>query len=63
MAEGLAVDWVGRNLYMTDSAYHQILVCLLDGVDCHVLLKDLPHPRAIQLDMLNRWVAYKLTLC
>nr|QKO28254.1 vitellogenin receptor [Penaeus vannamei] len=56
MVEGLAVDWLGRNLYMTDSMLKQIMVCSLSGTSCHVLLSDLTHPRGIQLDLENRYV-------
>ncbi|XP_071551533.1 uncharacterized protein [Panulirus ornatus] len=56
LADGLAVDWIGRNLYLTNSDHQQILVCLLDGVDCHVLISNTPHPRAIQLDIRHRYM-------
>ncbi|XP_063870396.1 vitellogenin receptor-like isoform X3 [Scylla paramamosain] len=56
VAEGLAVDWTGRNLYLTDPKIKHIIVCKMDGSSCYQLLRDLGHPRAIQLDMLNRYM-------
>ncbi|XP_042888358.1 low-density lipoprotein receptor-related protein 2-like isoform X1 [Penaeus japonicus] len=56
MVEGLAVDWLGRNLYMTDSEGEQVLVCSLDGTSCHVLVSNISYPRGIQLDLVNRFV-------
>nr|UST29525.1 vitellogenin receptor [Callinectes arcuatus] len=56
VAEGLAVDWTGRNLYLTDPKNEHIIVCKLDGSFCYQLLNNLSHPRAIQLDMVNRYM-------
>ncbi|MPC27926.1 Low-density lipoprotein receptor-related protein 1 [Portunus trituberculatus] len=56
VAEGLAVDWTGRNLYLTDPKMKHIMVCKMDGSSCYSLLSGLGHPRAIQLDMVNRYM-------
>lgn len=53
-AEGMAVDWTARNLYIADPELFHILVCDLDRSVCHQVLKELGHPRAIQVDMLHR---------
>ncbi|XP_053632202.1 vitellogenin receptor isoform X1 [Cherax quadricarinatus] len=56
-AESLAVDWMGRNLYIVDSVKHQILVCSLVGTACHVLISDQGgDPTTIQLDIKNRFM-------
>nr|XP_045618924.1 low-density lipoprotein receptor-related protein 1-like isoform X2 [Procambarus clarkii] len=56
IGEGLAVDWLGGNLYLTDPNNGQILACSLDGVLCYVVVEDRKHPRGIQLDMRNRYM-------
>ncbi|XP_053679237.1 low-density lipoprotein receptor-related protein 1 [Anopheles nili] len=49
--EGLAVDWVGRNLYWCDKGLDTIEVSKLDGRYRRVLIsKELQKPRAIALD-------------
>lgn len=52
--ESMAVDWYGRNLYIADSGIKKIVICALDGLSCTVLLGNINHPRAIQLDIANR---------
>lgn len=48
---GLAVDWVGGNLYWTDMQTHQIEVSDLDGRWRMVLISDdLKSPRGIAVD-------------
>ncbi|GBP36075.1 Low-density lipoprotein receptor-related protein 1 [Eumeta japonica] len=50
-AEGLAVDWVGRNLYWVESNLHQIEVARLDGRYRRTLVAgDMESPRAIAAD-------------
>ena len=49
--DGLAVDWVGRNLYWCDKGKETIEVSKLDGKYRRVLIKrGLEEPRAIALD-------------
>ncbi|GLH07804.1 Vitellogenin receptor, partial [Gryllus bimaculatus] len=49
--DGLAVDWIGRNLYWCDKGRNTIEVSKLDGRYLKVLInKDLQEPRAIALD-------------
>ena len=49
--DGLAVDWVGRNLYWCDKGLDTIEVSRLDGKYRHVLVRQgLQEPRAITLD-------------
>lgn len=49
--DGLAVDWVGRNLYWCDKGLDTIEVSKLDGKYRRVIIRDgLQEPRAITLD-------------
>ncbi len=49
--DGLAVDWVGRNLYWCDKKTDTIEVSKLDGRFRKILLHEgLQEPRAIALD-------------
>ena len=50
-AEGLAVDWVGRNLYWVESHVVQIEVARLDGRYRKGLIAgNMKRPRALTLD-------------
>ncbi|TMS22387.1 Low-density lipoprotein receptor-related protein 2 [Larimichthys crocea] len=52
--ESIAVDWVGRNLYWTDSVLENIEVSTLDGRFRKVLLtKNVTSPRGLVLDPRN----------
>uniref|UniRef100_A0A672JCA6 Low density lipoprotein receptor-related protein 2b n=1 Tax=Salarias fasciatus TaxID=181472 RepID=A0A672JCA6_SALFA len=52
--ESIAVDWVGRNLYWTDSILENIEVSTLDGGFRKVLLSDnVTKPRGLALDPRN----------
>lgn len=49
--EGMAVDWLGKNLYWADTGTNRIEVAKLDGQHRQVLVwKDLDSPRALALD-------------
>ena len=49
--DGIAVDWVARNLYWTDTGTDRIEVSRLNGTSRRVLISDgLHEPRAIVLD-------------
>ena len=49
--DGLAVDWIAKNLYWTDSALQRIEVARLDGQHRKRLIwKDLWEPRELTLD-------------
>lgn len=53
--ETIAVDWVGRNLYWTDSVLENIEVSTLDGRYRKVLLnKNITSPRGLVLDPRNQ---------
>ena len=48
---GLAVDWVARNLYWTDTGTDRIEVSRLNGSSRKLLISEnLDEPRAIALD-------------
>ncbi|KAI1293709.1 Prolow-density lipoprotein receptor-related protein 1 [Halotydeus destructor] len=50
-AEGLAVDWIGKNLYWVESNLDQIEVAKLNGSHRRTLIAgDMESPRAIALD-------------
>lgn len=49
--DGIAIDWIGRNLYWTDTGMDRIEVVRLNGSARKVLIADqLDEPRAICLD-------------
>uniref|UniRef100_A0ABM0MCB5 Prolow-density lipoprotein receptor-related protein 1-like n=1 Tax=Saccoglossus kowalevskii TaxID=10224 RepID=A0ABM0MCB5_SACKO len=55
--DGLAVDWVGRNLYWCDKGKDTIEVSKLDGRFRKVLInKELDEPRALALDPFNGYM-------
>jgi hypothetical protein len=49
--DGIAVDWIGRNLYWTDTGTDRIEVARLNGTSRKILISEnLDEPRAICLD-------------
>uniref|UniRef100_A0A182YL08 EGF-like domain-containing protein n=1 Tax=Anopheles stephensi TaxID=30069 RepID=A0A182YL08_ANOST len=55
--DGLAIDWLARNLYWTDTGTDRIQVCRLDGSFRRVLIYDnLVEPRAIALAPTLGWM-------
>ena len=55
--DGLAIDWIGRNIYWTDTGLDRIEVARLDGTSRKVLIsRDLDEPRDITLDPLHGWM-------
>ncbi|XP_070532290.1 very low-density lipoprotein receptor-like isoform X1 [Ptychodera flava] len=51
IVEGLAVDWIGRNLYYTNTGIDMIGVCTLSGLhQSKIIDQDLDEPRGIALD-------------
>jgi low density lipoprotein receptor-related protein 5/6 len=49
--EGIAVDWIGRNLYWSDTGTDRIEVSRLNGTSRRVLVSEnLDKPRAIAVD-------------
>lgn len=47
----MAVDWIGRNLYWSDTGTDRIEVCHLNGSSRRVLISEnLDEPRAIVVD-------------
>ena len=52
---GMAVDWIGQNLYWTDEGLRGIFVADLKEASKRLLLisKDLVHPRSIVVDSEN----------
>ncbi|XP_059145574.1 very low-density lipoprotein receptor-like [Physella acuta] len=57
MPDGIAVDWVHRNLYYSDTGYNKIEVSRLDGSHRKTLISDdLDEPRALAVDPENGWI-------
>ncbi|XP_058118481.1 low-density lipoprotein receptor-related protein 6 [Anopheles ziemanni] len=55
--DGLAIDWLARNLYWTDTGTDRIQVCRLNGSFRRVLIYDnLVEPRAIALAPTLGWM-------
>lgn len=55
--DGLAVDWVAKNLYWCDKGYDTIEVSRLDGRYRRLLISEnLQEPRAIALDPFQRYI-------
>ena len=51
MSDGIAVDWVAKNLYFVDSSAKRIFVCRLNGSFLLSLITtDLASPRGIAVD-------------
>lgn len=62
-AEGLAVDWIGKNLYWVESNLDQIEVAKLNGSFRRTLVAgDMESPRAISVDPRYGYVATKVIL-
>ncbi len=60
--EGLAIDWLSRNMYWTDSGMDRIEVSKLDGKQRKVLFDtDLVNPRAIVVDAANGWMIFSFS--
>ena len=59
---GMAVDWVGRNLYWTDEGMQAIYVAALgDGEKKKILLhENMTHPRSVIVDPGN--ICFKLVV-
>ncbi len=55
--DGLAIDWIARNLYWTDTGTDRIEVARLNGTSRKVLVSEnLDEPRAIVLDPMGGYV-------
>lgn len=63
-AEGLAVDWIGENLYWVESNLDQIEVAKLNGSFRRTLIAgDMESPRAIALDPRDGQVLLHILCC
>lgn len=55
--DGVAVDWMARNLYWTDSSSDRIEVCRLNGLYRRVIISDaLQEPRSIAVAPTLGWI-------
>ena len=62
-AEGLAVDWISRNIYFTDSEARTIEVASLNGLYRKVLIRNnLRNPRGIAVDPVDGLVQLLLKI-
>ena len=58
VCDGLAVDWRASQLYWTDATHDTISVSDLNGNNPSLLISsDLDQPRAIALDLDNRYIS------
>ncbi len=59
--EGLAIDWMGRNLYWTDEGLLSVFVARLDNSEIKKRLVhgNMSHPRAIVVDPKRGYESYK----
>lgn len=58
-ADGIAVDWIGRNIYWCDKGHDTIEVSTVDGKYRKTLISDknmLQEPRSICLDPVHGFV-------
>ena len=52
--DGLAIDWISRNVFWTDTGTDRIEVARLNGSSRRVIISDeLDEPRAIAVDPMN----------
>lgn len=59
--DGIAVDWIGRNLYWTDTGTDRIEVSRLNGTSRKILISEnLDEPRALCLDPERGYVLFPL---
>ena len=50
--EGIAIDFVARNMFFTDSEMDSLMVAKLDGTDVKTLVStEMANPRAVVLDI------------
>uniref|UniRef100_A0A914DZH1 EGF-like domain-containing protein n=1 Tax=Acrobeloides nanus TaxID=290746 RepID=A0A914DZH1_9BILA len=57
--EGIAVDWVGRKLYMLNRLERSLRVCELDGRFCRTLIRDrIAQPKAIVVHPMKGYVYF-----
>ena len=58
--EGLAYDWIGKNIYWTDNIRNTLEVMRYDGQHRKVLISDsdgiIDRPRGIAVDPARGWV-------
>ena len=54
MLEGLAVDWIGRNIYWADSSNNRVEVMHMDRRSRRLILhENIENPRCLALDPAN----------
>lgn len=57
--EDVALDLVGKNIYITDAGLPAIVVCTIEHSHCKVIVKDrLSKPRAVIVDSGTGWLTY-----
>ena len=55
VVEAMAIDYLGRNLYIMDGMRQVLLACSLKGFLCTTILTNTTSsPRSLQLDLKNR---------
>lgn len=57
--EDLALDSLGKNVYITDAGLPAIIVCSIRHSDCKIIVREGLHkPRAIIVDQASGWLTY-----
>ena len=57
LLEGMAIDWVGRNIYWADSSANRIEIAHMDRpIRRLIVWKDIESPRCLALDPANGYV-------
>lgn len=57
--EDVAIDSIGRNLYITDAGLPAIVVCSVDHTECKIIVNtNLQKPRAIVVDSSTGWITF-----
>ena len=54
--EKMAIDWIGRRIFWTESSSNWISVATLDGKERRVLTNTIGTPRGIAIDSTSRYV-------
>lgn len=49
----ISIDWLGRNLYLSDAVRGYISVCSLNGVLCATIPTRTKHPKFVTVDPRN----------
>lgn len=64
VVEALAIDHLGRNLYVMDGMRQLLLACRLKDLICTIVLTNTTSsPRSLKLDLTNKWDRMLVKCC